>query len=237
MRLLSRVALATGGALLLSLTAVPLAYAVEGDDANAADSSTTQMTREELKAAAEKRMAEAKEKAAKIKAETEARKAKLQQRAEKLSAAKLQICQKRETVINGVMSRMSSRGQKQLDLITAVSTKVQAFKNSKNITVADYDTLLAAVESSKATAQTAVDAVKNTQVEFKCDGSDPKGAGSSFREAVKAQDAALKAYRDAVKDLIKAVRQANGTNRSTSPTPTPSTNSDDGTADQGQGDN
>lgn len=220
MRMISRLALATGGALLLSLLVVPQAQAVS--DAEAADSTSSQSgttseterkTREQLKAEAEKRMAEAKARAAEIRAKAEENKAKRELAAQKLDAAKQRICEKRQTVITNVMTRMNNRGQKHLDLISAVSTKVQEFKNSKNLTVENYDTLLAAVESSKATAQAAVDAVKNTQVEFKCDGTDPKGTASSFKEAVKAQNDALKAYRDAVKDLIKAVRQANGTNR------------------------
>lgn len=240
MRTISRVALATTGALLLSLVAIPQVQALTDGEATGSDDSqasttseTEQKSREELKAAAEKRMAEARARAAELKAKQEENKTKRQEAAKKLEETKLRICEKRQTVITGVMSRMNSRGQKQLDLITAVSTKVQAFKNSKNITVENYDTLLAAVESSKTTAQAAVDAVKNTQVEFKCDGSDPKGVASSFKETVKAQNEALKDYRDAVKDLIKAVRQANGTKRtstepSPSPTPTPTPDNEQG---------
>jgi hypothetical protein len=213
MRLVSRLALATGGALLLSFVAVPQAQAIT--DPESTDSSTTseadQKTREQLKAEAERRMAEAKAKAAEIRAKAEENKAKRELAAQKLDAAKQRICEKRQTVITNVMTRMNNRGQKHLDLITTVSTKVQEFKNSKDLTVENYDTLLASVESSKTAAQTAVDAVKNTQVEFKCDGTDPKGVASSFKEAVRSQNEALKAYRDSVKDLIKAVRHANGT--------------------------
>lgn len=222
MRIISRVALATGGALLLSFVAIPQAHAItesETTDSTSPESSTTSETerksREELKAEAEKRMAEAKARAAEIKAKAEANKAKRELAAQKLDAAKQRICEKRQTIITNVMTRMNNRGQKHLDLITAVSTKVQAFKNNKNLTVENYDTLLAAVESSKSAAQAAVDAVKNTQVEFKCDGTDPKGVASNFKEAVTAQNEALKAYRDSVKDLIKAVRQANGTQNTT----------------------
>lgn len=221
MRISSRMALATGVALLLSFAAVPQAQAIT--DTETTDSSSSQpgiasdaeKSREELKAEAERRMAEAKAKAAQIKARAEENKAKREAAKAKLDVAKQRICEKRQTVITNVMSRMNNRGQKHLDLITAVSTKVQEFKNSKDLTVEDYDTLLAAVESSKAAAQTAVDTVKNTQVEFKCDGTDPKGVASSFKEAVKSQNEALKAYRDAVKDLIKAIRHANGTQNTT----------------------
>lgn len=220
MRISSRIALATGIALLLSFVAVPPAQAVT--DAETADSSSSQpstseveKSQEELRAEAERRMAEAKAKAAQIKAKAEENKAKREAAKAKLDLAKQRICERRQTIITNVMSRMNSRGQKQLDLITAVSTKVQEFKNSKDLTVENYDTLLAAVESSKVTAQTAVDTVKSTQIEFKCDGTDPKGVASSFKEAVKSQNEALKAYRDAVKDLIKAIRHANGTQGAT----------------------
>lgn len=217
MRLRSRLSLAIGGAVVLAFSAVPVVQAIESaDDASTTTSTTSQ---EELKRKAEERMAEAKQRAAEMKAEAEARKAERQAKAaEKLSETKQRICQRRETIINNIMDRMNSRGEKHFELISKISTRVQEYKNSKNLEVANYDQLLAAVEASKTAAQTALDTVGQVQADFKCDGTDPKGAASSFKENMKTQNEALKAYRDAVKDLLVAVKQAQG-------------------ADQGQGDN
>lgn len=226
MKLLSRVALASGGALLLSFAVVPLAQA---DESTTSDSSTTassnERSAEELRAKAEERLAEAKQRAAEIKAEAEARKAERQAKAaEKLSETKQRICQRRETIINNLMDRMNSRGEKHFELITKISTRVQEYKNSQSLEVSNYDQLLAAVEASKTAAQTALDTVSQTQAEFKCDGTDPKGAASSFKDNMKAQNEALKAYRDAVKDLLVAVKQAQAV----------ASQDDDSAADQGQ---
>lgn len=218
---ISRIALAVASSLVLSSLAIPTVSAARTVEdttlpvpttVSSDDGSTTNKS-QEWRAAAEKRIAEAKEKADAIKAEAKERQAQRQQVGEKLSAAKQKVCQTRQTVIGNVMTRINDRGQRRLDLINAISTKVQDFKSTKNLTVADYDTLVSAVETSKATAQTAVDAVKNTQVEFKCDGNDPKGVGSAYQAAVKVQNDALKAYRDAVKDLVAAIKPTVDTGR------------------------
>lgn len=128
--------------------------------------------------------------------------------AAKLEETKLRICQKREATINNLMSRIGDRGQKQLTMISATSDRVQAFKTTKNLTVAGYDSLLATTEAQKQAAQAAVEAVKSVQTSFKCDGSDPKSAADSFKQAMKTQHEAIKAYRDSVRELLVAVKQA-----------------------------
>ena len=137
------------------------------------------------------------------------------QGATKLAAAKLKACQKRETAINNVMSRIADRGQKQLDLFTTIATKTETFYTDKGKTLTNYDALLADVTGKQAAAQTAVDAVKASSVTFKCDGTDPKGAVSSFKEALKSEISALKDYKTSVKNLIVGVKSVQGVTTST----------------------
>jgi len=181
---------------------LPEPTTVSSDDGATANSSS------EWRAAAEKRIAEAKEQAAKLKAEAQERQAQHQKVSEKLSDVRQKTCEKHHTVITNVMNRINDRGQRRLNVVNTVSTRVQDFKAGKGLAVNDYDALVAAVDSSKTNAQTAIDMVKSTQVEFKCDGSNPKGVGASYQQAVKTQNEALKSYRDAVKDLVVAVKQA-----------------------------
>jgi hypothetical protein len=113
------------------------------------------------------------------------------------------------------MVRISDRGQRHLDVVSTIFTRIQEFKNSKNLTVENYDALVAAASAAKTTAQTAVDAAKQAKADFKCDGTDPKGSASAFEDTMKAEHAAVKAYRDAVHDLLVAVKKAAGTTTST----------------------
>jgi phosphotransferase system HPr-like phosphotransfer protein len=133
----------------------------------------------------------------------------------KLASAKLKACQKRETAINNIMSRISDRGQKQLDLFTSIATRTETFYTNKGKTLSNYSTLVADVTAKKDAAQTAVEAVKGDSVTFKCDGTDPKGAVSSFKEALKSEISALKDYKTSVKNLIVGVKSVQGTTTST----------------------
>jgi len=132
----------------------------------------------------------------------------------KSAAAKLKSCQNREKAINNIMTRIAGRGQKQLDLFTSIATKTEKFYTDKGKTLSNYDALVADVNAKQTAAQTAVDAVKADSVTFKCDGTDPKGAASSFKAALKSEISALKDYKTAVKNLIVRVKSVQGTTTS-----------------------
>ena len=132
----------------------------------------------------------------------------------KLTDAKLQACQKREKKINATMARMAERGTRHIAVFTKISDRTQAFYVKKGRTLSNYDALVAEVETKKTEAEAAVTATKDTSVTFKCDGTDPKGAAASFKENLKAQNAALKAYKTAVKNLIVGVKSVQGTTSS-----------------------
>lgn len=126
----------------------------------------------------------------------------------RLEATKLRSCQNREKAIGNIMTRMSDRGQKHLDLFDTISERVQKFYTDKSLSLSNYDALLADVVAKKAAAQAAIDETKSTTVSFKCDGDDPKGAAEVFKGSLKDQKEALKAYRTAVKNLIVGVKSA-----------------------------
>lgn len=141
----------------------------------------------------------------------------------KLADAKLKVCQKREAAINNILARIANRGQKQLDVFNKIAERTMAFYADKGKVLSNYDALVTDVNDKKAAAQTAVNAVAATSVTFKCDGTDPKGAAQSFKDSLKAEIAALKEYKTAVKNLIVGVKSVQGT-----------TSSDDNNQDGGQ---
>ncbi|MES2971284.1 MAG: hypothetical protein V4702_03125 [Patescibacteria group bacterium] len=132
----------------------------------------------------------------------------------RLADAKLKACQNREKAITNIMARLADRGTKQLDVFTKISERTQEFYTSKGKVLSNYDALVAEVNTKKAAAETAVDTIKNTSVEFACDGEDPKGVVSAFKESLKAEITALKDYKTAVKNLIVGVKSVQGTTSS-----------------------
>jgi hypothetical protein len=190
------------------ILALPLtAYAESGRTPKVEDS--TVLTHEEAKTEAEHTGTER----AEIKhTEPEHRELDRKKVAEhKLADAKLKVCQKREQVINSIMSRTSLRSQRQLDLFSAIAQKIEGFYVRKGNLFSNYETLTADVGAKRAVAQATVDAAKASSAEFKCDGSDPKGAASAFKASLKAQTEALKAYKTSVKNLIVGIKSAQGT--------------------------
>lgn len=127
----------------------------------------------------------------------------------RLTEKRLKNCQTREKAINNIMGRIATRGEKHIGVFNKIAERTQAFYVSKGLSVSNYAELVAAVNTKKAAAESAVAAVKATSVEFKCDGSDPHGAGQVFKENLRKEKAALKEYKTAVKNLIRAVKSAN----------------------------
>ncbi len=123
-----------------------------------------------------------------------------------LQGVKLKICDKRQSAITDKMSRIAERGQKQLDLFSSIATRVETFYANKGVTLTNYDALVAAVDAQKVVSQAAVDAVKADKADFKCDGTDPAGAATSFKADLKSEITALKDYRTSVKNLIVGVK-------------------------------
>jgi hypothetical protein len=136
----------------------------------------------------------------------------------RLTAVKLRVCENRQKTITNIMSRIADRGQKQLDLFTTIATRTETFYLGKGKTLSNYDALVTAANDKKAAAQTTVDTIKADSTTFSCDGTDPKGAVSSFKTALKSEIQALKDYKTAVKDLIVGVKSVQSTTANTTST-------------------
>ena len=147
-------------------------------------------------------------------AQTTARETVAEKRQARLADAKLRACQNREKAINNIMARMGDRGQRQINLFTKIAEKTQAFYVKKGKALSNYDALVTDVTAKKTSAQTAVQTTKSSVIDFKCDGTDPKGAVAVFKENLKAQNTALKAYKTAVKNLIVGVKSVQGSTTS-----------------------
>lgn len=124
---------------------------------------------------------------------------------------KQRACQNREHAINNILARIADRGQKQLDLFTTIATRVEAFYVAKGKTLGNYDALVADINAKHMAAQATVNTIKASSVTFSCNESDPKATATSFKDSLKAEIAALKAYKTAVKNLIVGVKSVQST--------------------------
>jgi len=127
---------------------------------------------------------------------------------QKSTADRQKACQAHQTEINKRVSNYAKSAQKHLDTFNAIFTKVQAFHDSKGLTVANYDTLVAAAKTKQTAAQTAVDALAALNVKIDCSQSDPASSVASVKVAVKNARTTLQDYRKSIKDIVVALKGA-----------------------------
>ncbi len=132
-----------------------------------------------------------------------------------LAAGQLKACQNREAAITNIMTRIDTRAQNQLTLFGTIATRLETFYTTKGKTVSNYNQLLAAIASAKAQAETDFGTLQ-TNSNFTCSSTDPKGMVTAFQSYLKMEISDLQNYRTAVKNLIVAVATANGVTVSSS---------------------
>lgn len=128
-------------------------------------------------------------------------------RREKLDDKKKVLCESRQTIVNKSMGDVVTRSQSHFDRITEVYNKTTKFYTDKNLTVSNYAALVAKVEAAKIAASTA-DKNLAAAPKLSCESDGPKADMQAFRNKRLDKVEALGAYRDAVKALVKAVRDA-----------------------------
>ena len=146
----------------------------------------------------------------------------------RLTDAKLKACQARENAITKRMTRLTELVMTIEGQFDAITQRTEEYYTSKVVPsgkiVANYDTLVADIQTKKTTVQTALTATQTNSTGFSCDGNDPKGLLTQFRTDMQTVRKALQDYRTSIKNLIVAVRSVIGTteeaNPSVSPKPT-----------------
>lgn len=128
-------------------------------------------------------------------------------KAEKLDEAKKKACEKNINNLNRLKEKMDQRRQNVLERITKVSEAIQAFYTDKQLVVTNYDELVAKVNAAKGLAESAIQSQQQIP-SLNCDGDHPRAEVSTYKEKHAAAIDAVKAYRDAVKELALAIKEA-----------------------------
>lgn len=132
-----------------------------------------------------------------------------ERKSERLTAAKQRVCEQREATINAIMDRRAAQATKHLGVFTKIYDRTKAFYEAKGKVAADYDALIAKTDAAKVKAEASIAALAQSS-DFSCDDADPKAVTDAFKTAHTAVREDLKAYRTAIKNLIVAVKQAQG---------------------------
>lgn len=139
---------------------------------------------------------------------------------EKLDDAKKKACENNITTINRLKEKMDERRQTVLERISKISDAIQSFYTEKQLTVTNYDELVAKVSAAKTVAESALQLQQQIPT-IDCSGDHPRVAVSDFKEKRSSAIDAIKAYRDAVKELVRAVKAVVEVSEQ-EPSPTPS---------------
>lgn len=180
----------TAAAGLVFLTTTP-ALAREGEST---DDSTV---REKVQQVREKSQEKREERAA----QREDKKLEIQ---EKLADRRLQQCEAKQERINGIVDKHISRSTDALSKMNAARDKLVAYYADQGITLDNYDALMGALTDAEANVQENLDVA---DVDFYCS---EEGVNREFGQSIKtnleALHASLKAYKSALKDFARAIR-------------------------------
>ncbi len=126
----------------------------------------------------------------------------------KLDANKLAKCQKQQARITTLLKDISTRASNQYTVFEKITSRTQTFVADKKLTVTNYDKIVASINSTHDAAKTASVKVQMLGNSWSCDTDAPKTKLTEFKIAKKAEVAAMKSYKNAVRALIVAVKTA-----------------------------
>lgn len=144
-----------------------------------------------------------------------------QQAQNRLTGAKLKACQAKENTIKKRTEQLVKLATTMQEKFEAIAGRVKEYYTSKVVpngkTVANYDSLVADIQTKKGAVQTALSQAQTNALGFACTSDDPKGQLVQFKDDMKAVKSALKDYRTSIKNLIVAVRSVIGTTERVNP--------------------
>ena len=198
-----RSTLITASVMVLALSTSPVAIANALGDHTAPTTSSSSdgatSTDNKVKSEAEKLKQEAQtQKAA---AESELK--------QKKDDARQKVCTTRKDTLQKRLNNKATAAKKHKEAFDKIFLRVTTFYEQKGLSVSDYDQLVAAVTTAQNKANSEVDALSSYDTNIDCSTPNVADTVSGFRTTLTQTRDALKAYKSALSDLIKAVHQAN----------------------------
>ncbi len=129
---------------------------------------------------------------------------------QRLSEAKRTVCETRQGAIKNRMRNLLALVANMEEKFDSIAARVQKYYTDKVLptgkTVANYDALVADIQTKKAAVDTAAAEAKTASENFNCNADNPKDLYTTFRTNMQTTKTALHNYRLAIKNLIVAVK-------------------------------
>lgn len=118
---------------------------------------------------------------------------------------KQKVCDARKKSINHRVNGLVVSSQKAQRNIDRIFAKAQKYHDDKNVQLDNYDSLLAAAKSAQTTSAASVTALAAAVPTIDCSNGHAGDDAAAFRTQAKKTRADIKAYRESVKTLLKAL--------------------------------
>ncbi len=137
----------------------------------------------------------------------------------------MRICEVKQAIIKTRLTHLIDLATNIEDKFGLIAGRVETFYTNKVVSsgksVANYDSLVADIQTKKDAVATEIAKAKTDANAFSCSSSDPKTLFNSFRIDMQSVKQALKEYRTSIKNLIVAVHSvAGGEENNGTPKPT-----------------
>jgi chromosome segregation ATPase len=171
-----------------------------GSDSSVSDQSSSGSTLEDRQKLAEDRQA-VKTAATTVKEDRQQLKT---DRTEKTAEQKQKLCTAHKQGLENKFNRIVTNSQKIKTKIDGVLTKAQDYQSKNNLTVENWDSLLAAAQTAQTAAGDSITNLQSVKPSLDCNSTSVSTDVANFKTAAKDTRDKLKAYRDAVRSLLHA---------------------------------
>lgn len=117
-------------------------------------------------------------------------------------------CEVRKAGLERRLNRKVASAQKHQGVFDKIYARVVSFHDTKNLNTANYDELKAKVDTAQTNASTQILALQGLDISVDCTQSNVADQLSAFKQSLGETRDALKAYRSALVEFIKAVHQS-----------------------------
>jgi len=129
----------------------------------------------------------------------------------KSAEQRTKVCEAHKHGLETKFSRITTNSQRLEDRIGTFLTKAQDYQSSQNVTVTNWDTLVASANTAKTSVDAAITNLKAVTPSLDCNSATVAQDVATFKEAATSVRDALKAYKTAVKNVFVALENAKDT--------------------------
>lgn len=149
---------------------------------------------------------------AELKQKAQADLSKRQQSGKKLTDdQRKKVCETHKQGLQNRADHIVSNSQRIQKRIDGILQKAVDYKTSKNLTPANWDSLLAVAQSAQAASSASITTLQSVKPTVDCNNTSVAGDVATFKTAAAETRDNLKAYRDSVKAVLKALAEVKTT--------------------------